>query len=797
MKTYVLPFEQITNRMVAQVGGKNASLGELFNALAAEGIRVPDGFAVTADGYAQFLADNRLEAPLRALLARLDTVGFGNLTEIGTAIRALFQQATLPPPLWLAIREAYQTLSGGGTEPLAVAVRSSATAEDLPTASFAGQHESFLNVRGEDELATACLNCYTSLFTDRAIKYRHDNGFDHLKVALSIGVQRMVRSDRAASGVCFTIDPDSGHPNFLLVTGSWGLGENVVLGRVNPDEFYVFKPFVGHHLNALISQQVGTKTQMLVYGTDAAGPAVVNQETPAELRTRYVLTADEVNLLARWAVAIETHYGMPMDIEWAKDGLDHELYIVQARPITVRPLSALQRTEYHLDTPGPVLARGAGIGHKIVAGTARLVRSPQDAPDDLGPGDVIVTDLTTPDWDPLLKKVSAIVTNRGGRTSHAAIVAREIGALAVVGTTTGTETIRDGSPITVACTDDQDGNVYEGTLAWTTQTIDLSHLEPTHTHTQFILSDPAQARRLSQYPNDGVGLLRLEFIINTVIGIHPMALARFEDLRDTALRAAIEARTRSCPNKAEFFVHELSHAVAMVAASFYPKPVIVRLSDFKTNEYANLLGGTRFEPVEENPMLGFRGAARYSDPRYAAGFGLECEALRRVRNGLGLTNLKIMVPFCRTVDEGRRVLDELARYGLVPHENNLEVYVMAEIPSNILLADEFAEIFDGFSIGSNDLTQLTLGIDRDSSTVPELFNENDPAVRQLIEVLLHKAQRLGKPVGICGQAPSDRPEFTEFLIEKGITSISFNPDAYLRGVELVRRAEDVLAVASL
>ncbi|WP_338870579.1 phosphoenolpyruvate synthase [Spirosoma sp. SC4-14] len=789
MKTWVLPFLQITNDMIREVGGKNASLGEMVTHLGEQGVRVPDGFAVTTVSYYAFLAENHLQEPIQQKLDELDTSDYHNLAEVGEGIRSLIRQATIPAPIAEAITSAYQTLCQTFSNPIQVAVRSSATAEDLATASFAGQHESYLNVRSVAELLEACRNCYASLFTDRAIKYRNDNGFDHLKVALSIGVQRMIRSDLASSGVCFTIDPDSGHTNVMLITGSWGLGENVVLGSVNPDEYYVFKPSIGLR-NAVLTRRVGEKTVTMVYSDAPGEHHTVNTPTPPERQQQLVLTDDEVNKLAGWARTIEAHYGKPMDIEWAKDGIDQELYIVQARPVTALPASELTiLTDYRLDKPGAVLCRGNGIGHRIVTGRARVILSPKDVPADLSNDDILVTDITTPDWDPILKKVSAIVTNRGGRTSHAAIVAREIGALAVVGTNKATEVIREGDLITVSCVDAQEGIVYAGKLTWTEQQTNLTDLTPPQTPCMLILADPAQALRLSQLPAQGVGLLRMEFSVINDIGIHPMALINYPNLLAPEVIEQISQRTDTYSNKKAFFVDKLAQSVGLVTAAFYPRPVIVRFSDFKTNEYADLLGGDAFEPVEENPMLGWRGASRYYDARYREGFRLECEAMRQVRNEMGLTNLKLMIPFCRTVAEGKQVLQQMEAYGLRQHENGLEVYVMAEIPSNIIRAQDFAELFDGFSIGSNDLTQLTLGVDRDSSTLQGLFNENDPAVRDLIGMLLLTAHRMGKPVGICGQGPSDNPAFAEFLVKEGINSLSFNPDAFLRGMTAVAKAE--------
>ncbi|GAB3893970.1 phosphoenolpyruvate synthase [Larkinella knui] len=798
MKTWVLPFSQINNGMIARVGGKNASLGEMFNGLRFYGVRIPDGFALTTDAYGEFLQFNQLRAPIQKLIDELDTQTFSNLASIGKQIRELIQKASFPPHLTEALQKSFTDLQQHYPEAIQVAVRSSATAEDLVSASFAGQHESFLNIQTEDQLVEACRACYASLFTDRAIKYRHDNGFDHLKVALSVGVQKMVRSDQASSGVCFTVDPDTGHENLMLITGSWGLGENVVLGTVNPDEFYVFKPSIGQRSNAVVSRKVGDKSVTMIYGDSLEeGKLTRNTVTPRERQQQLILTDTEVNLLASWALLIEEHYRKPMDIEWAKDSLDQQLYIVQARPMTNLGASKLQLTDYRLPVAGKILTRGQGIGQRIVSGTARVVASPKDVPASIGASDILVTDITTPDWDPILKKVSAIVTNRGGRTSHAAIVAREVGALAVVGTNNGTQVIQDGATITVSCLDAQEGFIYEGILPFTKAEINLTDLPKPRTNCQLILGDPSQALRLSQLPSDGVGLMRLEFIIANAIGIHPMALANFEAVKDESVREEISQLTHLYANKKEYFVDKLAQSVAMVAASFYPRPVIVRMSDFKTNEYANLLGGRDFEPAEENPMLGWRGASRYYDPKYIDGFRLECEAMRRVRNQMGFTNVKLMIPFCRTVEEGKRVLAVMENFGLTRHENGLEVYVMAEIPSNILQAEAFAELFDGFSIGSNDLTQLALGVDRDSSMVQGLFDENNPTVRELIKMLLRQAHRVGRPVGICGQGPSDNPAFARFLTQEGISSISLTPDAFLRGLKTIDEAETALLLDAL
>lgn len=792
MEPFTIPFSRLSNDDIRLVGGKNASLGEMTVHLSHAGLCVPAGFALTTAAYRTFLAEAGLHKPITDVLDKLNTQTYANLPEIAGQIRALIRQTPLPLPVVEAIRQAYRQLCAQSSMPIQVAARSSATAEDLATASFAGQHESFLNIQTETDLVEACRECYASLFTDRAIKYRNDNGFDHLGVALSVGVQQMVRSDQASSGVCFTIDPDSGHPNLMLITGSWGLGENVVLGRVNPDEFYVFKPSVGLR-EAIITRKLGEKSVTMVYTAEETGARTINVPTPPDKQKQFVLSDEEVEQLARWAKLIEDHYGKPMDIEWAKDGFTNRLYIVQARPVTALDEPTVQSiTTYKLTQTGPVLCQGSGIGHRVMTGTARLVASPEAVPADLNSTDILITDITTPDWDPLLKRVGGIVTNRGGRTSHAAIVAREIGALAVVGTTDATEKIKEGDAITISCIDGQQGVVYAGALRWTESKTDLADLPLPHTDCLLILADPAQALRLSKLPSAGVGLFRMEFSVTNDIGIHPMALVNYPDLDDAVLMRQIDERTVGYTDKQAFFVDKLAQSVGLVAAAFYPRPVIVRFSDFKTNEYANLLGGRAYEPIEENPMLGWRGASRYDDERYAAGFSLECQAMRRVRDELGLTNVKLMIPFCRTVGEGERVLRRMEQYGLRRGKNGLAVYVMAEIPSNIIRARDFAQLFDGFSIGSNDLTQLTLGIDRDSATMQGSFDENDPAVRDLIALLLLTAHQTGTPVGICGQGPSDNPAFAQFLVQNGISSLSFNPDAFLRGLMAVGKAEQQL-----
>ena len=791
-------FREVTNDKVALVGGKNASLGEMFNKLSGQGISVPDGFATTAAAYWLFLDENGLRVPLTELLATLDTKEYTNLPEVGTRARSLVRGATLPATVATAIRAAYQELTAEYPDRTEVAVRSSATAEDLPTASFAGQHDSFLNVRGEQAVLDACQRCYESLFNDRAIKYRVTNEFDHMQVALSVGVQTMVHSDVGAAGVAFTIEPETGHEQFIYLTGSWGLGENVVQGAVNPDEFYLFKPSLRDGHRALVTKKLGDKAKTMRYAEPTAHDHpvnnIVNTDTPAAQRELFVLTDAEAEQLGRWCLVIAEHYGMPMDIEWAKDGLNNELYIVQARPETIHHgRQDLRLHEYHRTETGPVLATGKAVGSQIVTGVARLIDSPADG-HRLQPGEILVTDITSPDWNAVLKNAAVIVTNKGGRTSHAAIVARELGLSAVVGTLDATARIKDGQLITVSCAEGDAGQVFAGQLAFTETDLDLAQVARPATKALLILADPDRALQLARYPSQGVGLMRMEFVINNAIRVHPMALVEFDKLTDAHARTEIEQLTAHYPSKPEYFVEKLAQAIGFVAAAFFPREVIVRLSDFQTNEYANLVGGRQFEPAEENPMLGFRGASRYYSPQYREGFRLECAALRRVRHDMGLTNVKTMVPFCRTVAEGRQVVALMEDFGLKQGEEGLEIYVMAEIPSNVILAREFAEVFDGFSIGSNDLTQLALGIDRDSAIVSHLFDERNEAVTQLLAQVIQTAKACGRPIGLCGQAPSDYPEFARFLVEQGIDSISFTADSLLKGLANMVAAEQALDV---
>lgn len=786
MKNLILKFDEITINDVAKVGGKNASLGEMIGKLSSKNINVPNGFATTAEAFWYFLDHNNLRNTISETLARLDKKAYSNLPDIGEELREYFSNAVFPNDLRDSILSAYRNMCG--TQQFEVAVRSSATAEDLPQASFAGQHESYLNVLGEGPLLEAVKNCFASLYTNRAIKYREDNGFKHESVALSAGIQKMVRSDKACSGVGFTLEPESGFRNVIHLSGAWGLGENVVQGTVTPDEFIIFKPSLISGKKAIIQKQLGEKAKMMVYGEQSS---TVNIDTPQELCTKFVLTDEEINTVAKWAMIIEEHYQKPMDIEWAKDGVDNKLYIVQARPETVHSNEdALQILDYELLQKGKAITTGQAIGNKIASGTARILNSMKDA-DRLKEGDIVVTELTSPDWDPILKKAAAIITDKGGRTSHASIVAREIGIPAVVGTGDGTKQIKDGDIITVSCSEGKTGYVYSGKLKWKETKLDLKNVAmPQKTKVLMITGDPGKAFKLSFYPNNGVGLVRIEFIINHAIQIHPMALARFDDLKDSAIKQEIEQVTKGYTDKKQFFIDKLSQGVATIAAAFYPKEVIVRMSDFKSNEYASLLGGRDFEPEEENPMIGFRGASRYYNPRYKEGFQLECEAMKVVRNEMGLTNVKLMIPFCRTVEEGKKVIEVMNENGLKQGEEGLEVYVMAEIPSNVLQTEDFAEVFDGFSIGSNDLTQLTLGIDRDSALIADLFNEQNKAAKTMISLVISNARRAHKPIGLCGQAPSDFPEFAKFLVEQQIDSISFNPDALMKGIDNINKAEE-------
>lgn len=778
-------FADITIEDVPLVGGKNASLGEMVRELASKGVKVPDGFAITAEAFRYFIREACIDERIRTTLADLDTHDMANLSERGQSVRQAILNATLPADLQELITTAYRELQGSSTAPLDVAVRSSATAEDLPDASFAGQQETYLNVHGTTALLETCKRCFASLFTDRAISYRVDKGFDHFKVALSIGVQRMVRSDLACSGVMFTIDTESGFRDAVMISAAYGLGENVVQGSVTPDEFLVFKPTLKTGHRPVLQKTVGSKEFKLVYDS-GGGKMVKNIPVPPADRAKLALTDDEVLELARWACIVEDHYSAkrgqhaPMDLEWAKDGITGELFIVQARPETVQSRKDLDVLEsYVLSKRSTVLTSGRSVGAKIATGRVRVIKSAEFI-GQFQEGEVLVTDKTDPDWQPIMKKAAGIITNRGGRTCHAAIVSRELGVPAIVGTEHGTEALKDGQMVTVSCAEGDTGFVYEGELPFEVQRTDLKSLGKPRTKVMMNLANPEEAFALSFIPNDGVGLARMEFIISTYIKIHPLALIDFDKLADAAAKTEIEKLTAGHTDKPQYFVDKLAQGVGMIAAAFYPKDVILRLSDFKTNEYANLIGGKAYEPAEENPMLGFRGASRYYHPRYQAGFGLECRAVKKVRDEMGLTNLKLMIPFCRTLDEGRKVQAEMEKHGLKRGKDGLEIYVMCEIPANVILAEEFADLFDGFSIGSNDLTQLILGVDRDSEIVAPIFDERNAAVKTMITWVIAVCRAKGRKIGICGQAPSDYPEFAQFLVEQGIDSISLNPDTVLK-----------------
>lgn len=792
MDTYIKKFNEIGIHDTGVVGGKNASLGEMFSNLSVKGISVPDGFATTTFAFEEFLKHNKLYTKLLDLMQQLDKINYTNLKDIGAKARTLLLNADLPDKLKSEIVKAYKELCGDTY--FAVAVRSSATAEDLPQASFAGQHESYLNIKGEDALVDAVKKCFASLYTDRAIKYREDNGFPHEKVALSVGVQKMVRSDKACSGVGFTLEPESGFRNVIHLAGVWGLGENIVQGTVTPDEFIIFKPTLLAGKNAILQKKLGEKAKTMIYNDDENNP-IINIITSKENQEQFVLSDDEIVKTAKWALIIEDHYQKPMDIEWAKDGLTNEIFIIQARPETVHSQeNPLILKEYKVLNQGETITQGDAVGTKIATGVARILQSPKDA-GKLLPGEIVVTDLTSPDWDPILKNAGAIVTNKGGRTSHASIVARELGVPAIVGCGNATEKILDGEEITVSCCEGKTGYIYKGKLEYTEKEINFSNFKkPETTEVMLIAGDPDKAFKLSFYPNDGVGLMRIEFIITHAIQIHPMALVKFHELKDEAIKQKIEELTHHYDDKEKYFIDKLAEGVATLAAAFYPKDVIVRMSDFKTNEYANLIGGKDFEPKEENPMIGFRGASRYYHEIYREGFRLECEAIRKLRDDMGLTNVKVMIPFCRTIEEGNKVIAVMKNFGLEQKVNNLEIYVMAEIPSNVILAEKFAEIFDGFSIGSNDLTQLTLGIDRDSAIISHLFSEQNEAAKEMIATVIKKAKHAGVKIGLCGQAPSDFPEFAQFLVKQGIDSISFTPDALLKGMENIIKAETQLLV---
>jgi pyruvate,water dikinase len=796
----ILWFESLGLGDLAKVGGKTASLGELTHLLADSEISVPPGFAITAAAYRDALTAADAWPALHALLDGLDVADVRLLADRARQAREIVYRATGGEALSAQIIGAWRELQARTKGPLSVAVRSSATAEDLPNASFAGQHDSFLHVRDEAGLIEACRRCFASLFTDRAIVYRSDNGFDHFKVALSVAVMRMVASDEASSGVAFTLDTESGFRDVVFVTGAYGLGESVVQGKVDPDEFYVHKPTYRQGYRKVLKRTLGAKQTKLVWASRGGRGAVETRAVPRVDRARPCLTDAEVLSLAGVAMQIEDHWSQragaptPMDIEWAKDALEDRLYVVQARPETAASRRGAEIATYRLEGRGAVLASGKAVGEKIASGRVRLVRGAKDL-EAFQPGEVLVAEATSPDWEPVMKRAAAVVTDRGGRTCHAAIVARELGLPAVVGTADATARIANGAPVTVSCAEGETGRVYEGAVPFAVERLDLAALPRPRTAVMVNLAQPDLAFRTAMLPAAGVGLARLEFIIGQQIGVHPMAAAQPERLRSPRDQARLARLAAGYPNPREFFIDKLAQGVGVIAAAFHPRPVVVRLSDFKTNEYARLLGGGQFEPREENPMLGFRGASRYAHPRYAEGFALECEALHRVRSDLGLKNLKVMVPFCRRIEEATRVLDAMRTNGLSRGVDGLEVYVMCEIPNNVIEIDAFARLFDGFSIGSNDLTQLTLGVDRDSELVAFDFDERDPGVLRMLRLAVEGAKRNGRHVGICGEAPATYPEVAEFLVGLGIDSLSVNPDSLARTLEVVSRAERELVQA--
>ena len=782
---YTRWFEETTIEDVPLVGGKNASLGEMYRELTSKGIKIPNGFSVTAEAYWHTLKAGGILDKLKKTLDGLDTANVADLSKRGKIARDLILGAGIPDDLWEEIKTGYDRLCEQYGEDTDVAVRSSATAEDLPTASFAGQQETYLNIRGYPGLRDACTRCFASLFTDRAISYRVTNKFDHFKVGLSIGIMKMVRSDLASSGVIFTLDTETGFRDVVFITGAYGLGENIVQGQVNPDEFYVFKPTFREGYKPIIQKKVGNKEIKMIYGRGDSKVLTRNVEVPEADRLRFCIDDEEVLELAGYAITIEDHYSekyrepRPMDIEWAKDGITGELFIVQARPETVQSQRSKEILEtYVLEKQSEIIVKGRSVGSKIASGKAHVIPDVSDLPS-FKPGEILIADTTTPDWEPVMKTAAAIVTNKGGRTCHAAIVSRELGIPAVVGAGNATEVLETGREITVSCAEGEDGLVYDGILPFHKDTLSLKDLKRPKTEIMMNLGNPEEAFAFSMIPNDGIGLARLEFIITSYIKIHPMALVHPEKVKDPKVLREIEQLTGGY-NKEEYFVERLAQGVGTIVAAFYPKPVVVRMSDFKTNEYASLLGGIYFEMVENNPMIGFRGASRYFDERYREGFALECRAMKKVRDEMGLTNLILMIPFCRTVEEARKVIAEMEKNGLKRGENGLQVYVMCEIPNNVLLIDEFSEFFDGFSIGSNDLTQLTLGVDRDSELLAAEFDERDPGVMKIMAMAVQGAKRNGRHSGICGQAPSDFPEIAEFLVKQEIDSISLNPDSVMK-----------------
>ena len=792
----ILWFDQLGIEDVPIVGGKNASLGEMYRLLTPKGVNIPNGFAVTAHAYHHLLRHNNAQQKVRDILSDLNTQDLTNLKERGQKVRDLIRHLEFPDDLHHQIREAYTHLEKQYGPGVDVAVRSSATAEDLPDASFAGQQETYLNIRGPDQLIDACKKCFASLFTNRAISYREEKNFDHFEIGLSIAVQKMVRSDLASSGVMFSIDTESGFEKVSFVTASYGLGENIVQGAVNPDEYYVFKPTLAQGKKPIIHKQLGSKEMRMIYDSHG-NKTVKNVPTDPTERKQFCLDDEEVLALARWSSIIEEHYShkrgqyTPMDMEWAKDGESGELFIVQARPETVHSQKDKNKYQkYHLKEEGNILVTGNSVGKKIGTGHVHVIKSVKNI-DEFVPGEVLVTEMTDPDWEPIMKKASAIVTNRGGRTCHAAIISREMGIPCIVGTENATELLKDNQEVTIDCSQGNEGYVYEGILDFEVEEIDLGEVPQTKTKIMMILGTPDQAFEQSYLPNDGVGLAREEFIINSYIKIHPNALIDYPHV-PKEVKEKIDELTSGYDDKKEYYIEKLAQGIGRLAASVYPKPIIVRMSDFKTNEYANLIGGQAYEPTEDNPMIGWRGASRYYDDKFAQAFGLECEALLKARNEYGLTNIIAMIPFCRTLDEGRKVLDTMAAHGLKKGEDGFQVYMMCEIPSNVLLAEEFLDIFDGFSIGSNDLTQLTLGLDRDAGMLSHIGDERNEAVKVLLARAIKVANEKGKYIGICGQGPSDFPELAEFLVEQGIQSIALNPDTVVPTRMMIAQKEQQL-----
>lgn len=792
---YILLFDQISIKDVPLVGGKNASLGEMRQTMTKKGINVPDGFAITAEVFWEFLEKSNLKSKISNLLDSMDVRNINNLIKKSRQIQSLILEAEFPEDLRREIVAAYRKLSTNCKLPttnyFSTAVRSSATAEDLPKASYAGQLESYLNISGEKQLLETIKKCFASLYGSRTISYSFDHKIDHKKIALSVGVQKMVRSDKASAGVIFTLDTESGFQDVVLINGAWGLGENVVKGRVVPDQFLVFKPTLAKGFRPIISKKLGSKKRKLIYTNNILKPTK-NISTPLSEQKKFVLSDEEILKLSRWACEIERHYGKPCDIEWAKDGLTGQLFIVQSRPETIhKGEEVAEIEEYALKQEAQkpkVLCKGLAIGSKIGVGRAHIIKNVRQI-SQFKKGEILVTEITDPDWEPIMKIAAAIVTNSGGRTSHAAIVSRELGVPCVVGTANATEKIKNGKNVTVSCAEGEEGKIYEGALPYHVKKIKVKGMRRPKTKIMMNLAEPDKAFSLSFIPNDGVGLAREEFIINNYIKVHPRALLEFEKIKDKQVRRQIENLTQDYKNKSQFFVDKLAEGVAKIAAAFYPKEVILRFSDFKTNEYASLLGGKIFEPKEENPMMGWRGASRYYDPQFERAFSLECQAVKKVREEFGLDNLVVMVPFCRTPEEGKKVIKVIAKNGLKQGNAGLKIYVMCEIPSNVLLAEEFAKIFDGFSIGSNDLTQLILGVDRDSQLVAHIFDERNAAVKKMISDVIFTARKYGRKVGICGQAPSDFPDFAQFLVKCGIDSISLNPDTVIKTTLAVLEAE--------